>query len=567
VIVGIDLGTTYSLVAVMTEGGKPVVLPNALGELLTPSAASAGDGGEVLVGAPARARATTHPERTKLSFKRDMGTDALYSLGDKVLGPRDLSALVLASLVKDAEAALGRKVDRAVITVPAYFGESQRQATRDAGRIAGLTVERIVNEPTAAALVYGLHEREGRQRVVVLDLGGGTFDVTALSVEDGEVLIEATAGDVRLGGDDFDDALVAWALARAPEPLAKSRDRRALGRLRDACEQAKRRLSEVEDTRIALAALPVEGGRLIDAEMRLSREEAERAWRSLLDRLVSPIDRAMKDAKWSAASVDEVLLVGGATRMPCVSRFAADYFGRLPNRSLPPDHAVAMGAAVQAALIEGDAAVSDMVVRDIAPFSLGVSSTKVIGRHRIGDIFSPIIDRGTVLPASRSRTFATLDDLQTSITFDVFQGEHALCKDNKKLGTYEIKGIKPRPAGEETVDVRFTYDESGMLELDFTVLSTGKSESHLIESVPGKLSKEEIALAREKMRRLKIPPREDLANTTVLARANAAYVELTGAAREELGDSMATFRAALETEDQELITAMRDKLLALLGGG
>ncbi len=564
-IVGIDLGTTFSLVSILPESGAPVVLPNALGERLTPSAVSVGDDGAMLVGAAARARALTHPERTRLAFKRDMGTDARYALADKVMSPVELSALVLSALRRDAEAALGEEVRRAVVTVPAYFGELQRQATRDAARLAGLTVERIVNEPTAAALVYGLHERDTVQRVAVLDLGGGTFDVTVLSIEDGEVQIEATSGDVRLGGDDFDAALSGWVLERGRADLGDALDPRAKSRIREACEQAKKRLSDAPSTKIALAGMPTVGGQAKDLEWTLSREEADAAWQPLLARLSGPVERALRDAGVSVTDIDEVLLVGGSTRMPCVSRFAADYFGRLPNRTLSPDHAVAMGAAVQAALIRGATAVSEMVVRDIAPFTLGVDSTKILGRHRVSGIFTPLIDRGTVLPVSRVRRFTTIDDLQTSITFEVFQGEHPLCKDNKRLGKYEVRGLKLRPAGEESVDVRFTYDENGLLEIDFEVVSTGRTETHLLESTSGKLSPEALALARKKLASLKVHPREDLPNATILARADAAYVELTGVARDDLGEAIATFRAALETEDAELIGAMRDRLIQLLG--
>ena len=560
-VIGIDLGTTFSLAAALQDG-KPVVLPNAVGEMLTPSAVSIGEDDTVLVGAPARARATTHPTRTALAFKRDMGTDRKLTLGPRTFSPQELSALVLGAIKRDAEVALGRTVDEAVVTVPAYFGDAQRQATRDAGAIAGITVERIINEPTAAALAYGLHERHREMRAVVIDLGGGTFDVTVLEILEGVVEIQSSSGDTQLGGDDFDYAL-ANVLATELETKQGVRVReepRAWARIKEACEQAKKRLSDGEGTRVALYDLPLLDKRTVHLEMPLSRVQADTAWAPLLERMKSPILRALRDASLQPNQIDEVLLVGGSTRMPCVAKLAAQLFGRLPLRTLPPDEAVAMGAAVQAGLKAGDAALGDMIVTDVAPFSLGVSSAKKMGRQIVSGLFSPILERGTVIPASREEVFSTIEDGQKAITFSVYQGEHSLVRDNKKLGEYTINDLEPLPAGEQTFRVRFTYDLNGILEVDLTVEKTGNTETLVIEGAPGRLTDKQIKEARAAMARLKFHPRDALPNATLLARADALYVELTGAARDELGDAIATFRLALDSQDDKVIGAARDRL-------
>jgi molecular chaperone HscC len=565
VIVGIDLGTTFSLVATLAQG-RPTVLPNAVGELLTPSAVSIDDDGTVLVGAAARARATTHPERTALAFKRDMGTERAYALGPRALSPQELSALVLSTLKRDAEAALGVAVDEAVVTVPAYFGDAQRQATRDAGAIAGLTVERIVNEPTAAALAYGLHERGRELRAVVLDLGGGTFDVTVLEIVEGVIEIQASAGDARLGGDDF-DALLATHLAeriRADRRLDLRADPRAWARLRDASEGMKRHLSTASRASAALTGLPAGAGKTADVELATTRAEAEAVWAPLLDRMRAPIARALRDASVDPAKIDEVLLVGGATRMPCIVSLAASLFGKLPLTKLPPDEAVAMGAAVQAGLKAGDQAVEDVVVTDVAPFTLGIETS--VGDHagRVDGVFSPIIERGTVIPCSRVQRFATVHDFQTSIVVKVFQGEHARCQENHELGRYTVRGLKRSAAGKEAIDVRFTYDLNGILEVETTVGSTGKKTSLVLERTPGRLTAREIEAARRAMQALKFHPRDALPNTTALARADALFVELTGRERERLGFVIASLRAALETQDEAQIRPVREELQGLI---
>jgi molecular chaperone HscC len=564
-IIGIDLGTTYSLVAILQDG-VPVLLPNVLGETLTPSAVSIADDGTVLVGSAARARATTHPDATALAFKRDMGTDRVIRLGSRKMTPQELSSLVLASLKRDAEATLGRPVDEAVITVPAYFGDTQRQATRDAAGIAGLHVERIINEPTAAALAYGLHQRNRELRAVVLDLGGGTFDVTVLEIIEGVIEIQSSAGDARLGGEDFDEALAALLADRMIKGHAADARAHVQGwaRLKAAAESTKKRLSSDETATVAVVNLPVGGGRIVQVEESITRDEAEHAWAPLLARLAAPIHRAIRDAKLAPRHIDEVLLVGGSTRMPCVARLAAQMFGRLPLRKLPPDEAVAMGAAVQAALKVGDAAVGDLVATDVAPFSLGIETSAHLAEQRVEGMFSPILERGTVIPASRVQRYSTVSDNQKMIHVKVYQGEHSLCAENTLLGDYKVTGLPRAPAGHESIDVRFTYDINGILEVETTVTSTGTTATMVIERAPGRMSQEQVEAARRAMARLKFHPREALPNATALARADALFVELSGADRETLARAIGSFRATLEGQRDSEIRAAREALLAMV---
>jgi molecular chaperone HscC len=560
--IGIDLGTTYSLVSVVVDG-QPVVIKNSLGESLTPSAVHVAADGTVLVGSAARAKAASAPERTALSFKRDMGTDKRYQLGERSFSPEELSALVLQTLKHDVEAKLGQPVLEAVVTVPAYFGELQRRATRNACDLAGLHVERIINEPTAAALAYGLHQKHRELRGIVLDLGGGTFDVTVLEILEGVVEIQASAGDLRLGGEDFVSCLEAHCttVLRREHGLEQL-NREAGARLREACEHAKRRLSSEDEARIALPGLPTAQGAR-DIELKVTRAEFEAACEGLILRLKQTVERALRDARCHPQQIDEVLLVGGSTRMPCVARLASVIFGRLPLRVLPPDEAVALGAAIQVALKSGDSAVSDMVVTDIAPFTLGVASGNRVGNALVQGLFCPIIERGTMLPVSRAERFVTLADNQRRLLLEVFQGEHSLCEQNQKLGQYEIADLPRGPAGQEGVDVRFSYDMNGVLDVDATVVSTGKTSTFTIESAPGRLSKAQLEQARARLKQLKFHPREALPNVTALARADALYVELTGDARTYLGSAIASLRTAMEQQDPALIQGAREALLRL----
>ncbi len=545
------------------DQGEPVVLSNSVGEYLTPSAVSLNAQGEVVVGAAARARATTRPESTAQWFKRDMGTMRRYQLSDseRAYTPQDLSALVLKQLKEDAEAALGREVVEAVITVPAYFGELQRKATKDAGAIAGLKVERIINEPTAAAMAYGLHERDRQLRAAVLDLGGGTFDVTVLEIVDGVIEIQSSAGDAWLGGEDFSERLAQWAAdavdAEHGATLGRGPSDVSWARLLRAAERTKRRLTERPVATVALPRLLLPGGREVDVAVELTRGNAEELWAELLDRARWAMMRAMRDARVQPSDIDEVLLVGGATRMPCFAAQAAAVFGRLPLSSLPADEAVVMGAAIQAALKAGDAQVDDLIVTDIAPFSLGIATSTDMGGCRVNGLFSPILDRGTVIPASRVKRFSTVADFQRVIKVEIFQGERSMCDDNTSLGQFEVSDIPAAPAGEQSLDVRFSYDLNGLIEVEATVVGTAHSRSLLIEGVAGGLSKRELAEARAALQALKFHPREALPNATALERAEALFAELTGAEREHLGALLAAFRGALELQDVDRIGAQR----------
>jgi len=558
-IVGIDLGTTNSLVAVM-QAGKPILLPNRLGQTLTPSAVSVDENATVLVGAPALARRTTHPLSTATAFKRDMGTTREYQLGKLSFTPQQLSAFVLRSLKQDAESALGIPVTEVVVTVPAYFDESQRRATRDAAEIAGLRAERIINEPTAAAMAYGIHERHREFKAAVIDLGGGTFDVTILEIMEGVIEIQSTAGDSRLGGEDFVAALTEYVADQSgltglqSEPILWAR-------LQVAVEQTKRRLSSVPSDRVVLSNFPGPGQSF---ERIVTRAEAETVFAGLVSRMRTPILRALRDARLRPEDVDEVLLVGGATRMPLVANLATEIFGRLPSRELPPDEAIALGAAVQGALKARDKAVDDVVVTDVAPFSMGIATASETGRRMLHGIFSPIIERGTVIPVSREQSFSTISDRQKVLAIEVYQGEHSLCRDNKKLGAFNVTDLPPRPAGECEVRVRFTYDLNGLLEVEATVADTGAKKSIVLEQTPGRLSEKEIAQARQRMAELKFDPRDSLPNKTTLARAEALHVELTGDARDMLRDYLLRFRAAIESQSTPDIDAAREELNAFM---
>ncbi|MEM6990403.1 MAG: Hsp70 family protein [Myxococcota bacterium] len=557
-VIGIDLGTTYSLVAHM-DGDRAVVLANALGETQTPSAVSI-RGDKVLIGAPARARAVTDPAATFVNFKRDMGTDRVFTHGEHSFRPEELSALVLGQLARDAAATVG-PIDEAVVTVPAYFGELQRRATRDACEIAGLTVERIINEPTAAALAYGLDRRERECRIAVLDLGGGTFDVSVLEIIEGVIEIQGTAGDARLGGEDFLESMVAHLAKRALETHGHNPcgDPHLRAQFFEICERAKRLLSERDDVEVNVPRHDAQ-----PHPLRVTRTELEGLWQPTLQKMHPPIRRALRDARITPSEIDEVVLVGGSTRMPVVRRLAAELFGKPPLTEISPDEAVAQGAAIQAALKDGDEVLDDMVATDIAPFSIGVSTVENRGRRRIDGVFSPILERGTVLPASRVERFVTAADNQTQIRVRVYQGEHSLCSDNALLGEYELEGIPKAPAGEESIDVRFSYDLNGILEVDMTVVSTGAIKTLVVERSPGRMTEEQVSEARQSLQQLKFHPRDALPNTTALSRAESLFTELRGAERDMLGHAMRTFRLALEEQVPAEIDRTRRELTGLV---
>ena len=559
-IVGIDLGTTNSLVAAWRDG-EAQIIPNALGEALTPSVVSIDDNGEVLVGRAARERLLTHPDRTAAAFKRYMGTNREVELAGRKFRPEELSALVLKSLKADAEAALGGPVAEAVISVPAYFNDTQRKATRIAGELAGFKVERLINEPTAAALAYGLHNRDIESKFLVFDLGGGTFDVSVLELFEGIMEVRASAGDNFLGGEDFVEILTAGFMQEAGAKAGLDREKMDSAQrrqLHDQAERAKRSLTRHEPAELRLRAGDEEIAWAVD-EVRFENMAAP-----LLKRLAGPTERALRDARFTPDELDEVLLVGGATRMPVVQSLVARMFGRLPARHLDPDQAVAMGAAVQAGLKARDAALDEVVMTDVCPYTLGVEIAQAIARDTYRDgWFLPVIERNTTIPASRVEQLSTVANNQTQMKIDIYQGESRRVKDNIKLG--EISMTLPSgPAGHESVDIRFTYDINGLLEVEATVTSTGVTKSVVIERNPGVMSPKEIAARLKALSSLKIHPRDQSENRALMARAERLYEERLGEMREYLGQMITQFEGVLARQDPVEIEDAREKIAAIL---
>ena len=558
-IVAIDLGTTNSLIGVW-RNGAPRLIPNATGDLLTPSAVSMLDSGEIVVGRAARDRLVSHPRRSAAAFKRVMGSNRSLTLGDRDFRPEELSALVLRALKADAEAWLGEPVREAVITVPAYFSDAQRKATQAAAELAGLRCERLLNEPTAAALAYGLQEN-GESRILVVDLGGGTFDVSVLEMFDGVMEVRATAGDNFLGGEDFNQALLAAFMREVGTPagLPPPADEPPFhGLLRRQIEQLKQRLSQ-EDT--ATLSLPWRTGTLC---WTVSRAQFNTLCEPLYQRIRQPIERALRDARIHPGELAAVVLAGGATRMPALRRMISLLFRHLPTQHLDPDQVVAMGATVQAGLMMRDAALNERVLTDVAPFTLGVEvADRQSDGHTVHNLFVPVIERNTVIPASRATTLSTLEDGQTTIGLRVFQGESRRARDNILLG--ELTVHVPRAArGQQSVEVRFTYDTSGLLEVDATALGTGAQYHLLIEGNPGRLSPAEIRQRLAALAHLKISPRDQAENVAALARAERLFEELLGEQRSAVGDWIGEFLAALERGDPRQIGISRALLLQRL---
>jgi molecular chaperone HscC len=561
-IVGIDLGTTNSLVGVWRDGAITLI-PNALGHLLTPSTVGMSESGEILVGLAARDRLASHPRQTVAAFKRYMGTDRILFAGQRGFRAEELSALVLRSLKADAEAFLGEPVVEAIITVPAYFSDAQRKATKAAGELAGLTVPRLLTEPTAAALAHGLaggvETAADDSTILVVDLGGGTFDVSILHCFEGVMEVRATAGDSWLGGEDFVDAIIAAFMAGpgrvAGIPALSSEAPHAVhGALRRQAELGKRRLSDAEEATLEL----VHDGRPVS--WTLSRETFERLSEPLLARLRAPLERALRDARIHPEELSHIVLAGGASRMPMFRRLIARLFRRLPVQNLNPDEIVARGAAVRAGLQMREASLEEMVLTDVSPFTLGieVSERTASGAHMAG-FFLPLIERNTVIPASRSKTVTTIENNQRSIKLAVFQGEARLVKDNIQLGELSVK-VPPGPAGEASVEVRFTYDTSGLIEVEATVVGTHRTTSLVIEGNPGVLTPDEIAKHLAALAKLKVHPREQAENAALLARAERLYEERLGDTRRIIGDWLAAFLAALEAQDAEEIARARARL-------
>ena len=482
-IIGIDLGTTNSCVAVM-EGGKPVVIPNAEGMRTTPSVVAFTKTGERLVGEPAKRQAVTNAERTISSIKRHMGTDYKVSIDGKDYTPQEISAMILQKLKADAESYLGEKVTEAVITVPAYFNDAQRQATKDAGKIAGLKVERIINEPTAAALAYGL-EDESEQKVMVYDLGGGTFDVSIIDIGDGVIEGLSTNGDTHLGGDDYDDRITKWLVDefKAAEGVDLSQDKMALQRLKEAAEKAKKELSSATTTDINLPFITAtaEGPKHLD--MKLSRAKFEEITADLTERTALPVQNSMKDAGLSNADLGKVLLVGGSTRMPVAQEKVKQLTGKEPSKNLNPDECVALGAAVQGGKMSGEEGASDVLLLDVTPLTLSIET--------LGGVATPLIKRNTTIPTRASQVFSTAADNQTAVDIHVVQGEREFARDNKTLGQFRLDGILPAQRGVPQIEVTFDIDANGIVNVSAKDKGTGK-EQHITITSGSNMSKEDI---------------------------------------------------------------------------
>lgn len=559
-IVGIDLGTTNSLCAVFLSD-RPRLVPNALGKMLTPSVVGVLEDGQVLVGEAARELRVTQPQRCASCFKRLMGSDARVELAGRAFTAPELSSLVLKTLKADAEKFLGEEVTEAVITVPAYFNDTQRKATKVAGELAGLKVRRIINEPTAAALTYGFHDRNAEKKLIVVDLGGGTFDVTLMEVFEGTLEIVSTSGESFLGGEDFTNRLVAVILQKQGLQLevAELQEPLRVARLRQQCEDAKRKLLDDSEVQVKL---PESDGTIPEQAktVKITREAFASAVKPLLDRIAGPIGKALRDGRTEAPDVDDVILVGGATRMLPLQGFVKDYFGQDPQALYNPDEVVCLGAAVQAALIADNRAVDDMVMTDVCPFTLGVDVAKEMGGQIRSGYFVPIIHRNTTIPVSKEHVFSTIAPNQREVQVDVYQGENRKVENNLKIGELTVTGVPPGPAGQE-VFIRFTYDLNGILEVEAYAAGTAdKKFRAVVTQNAADLTDAELDEAVANLQGLKYYPREDMANQNLLRFAERMVGEVSPYQREQFESAIDMFEQAMNSGDREMVEAARDTL-------
>ena len=564
-IIGIDLGTTNSCVAVM-EGGKPTVIANTEGARTTPSVVAFTKTGERLVGEPAKRQAVTNAEKTISSIKRDMGTDRGRTIDGKKYSPQQISAMILQKLKADAESYLGEKVTEAVITVPAYFNDAQRQATKDAGKIAGLDVKRIINEPTAAARAYGL-DNEKEQKIMVYDLGGGTFDVSIIEIGDGVIEVLATNGDTHLGGDDFDNKIIQWMLDefKKAEGVDLSGDKMAMQRLKEAAEKAKKELSSAMTTNINLPFITAtaEGPKHFD--MNLTRAKFDELTRDLVDKTAIPVQNAMKDAGLNYSDLGQVLLVGGSTRIPAVQDKVRALTGKEPSKSLNPDECVAIGASIQGGKLAGDAGAGDILLLDVTPLSLSIET--------MGGVATRLIERNTTIPTKKSQIFSTAADNQTAVDINVVQGERQFAKDNKSLGQFRLDGIAPAPRGIPQIEVTFDIDANGIVNVSAKDLGTGK-EQHITITAGSNMSDSDIEKAVKEAAEFEAQDKKR--KEAIEARNEAdSFVFQTEKALNEVGDKvpesdktqvqadLEAVKAILErTKDQEMSDSDVDELKA-----
>ncbi|ALB61913.1 heat-shock protein Hsp70 [Cronobacter condimenti 1330] len=553
-LIGIDLGTSNSAVAWFTDG-RATLIADGQKKVLTPSVVGLDDDGHLIVGEAAKARLVSHPTLTHASFKRYMGTDKVFTLGEHRFRAEELSALVLRKLKADAEVSLGCALTRAVITVPAWFNDIQRKAVKTAGHLAGLTVERLVNEPTAASLAYGLADNR-EQKFLVFDLGGGTFDVSIVDMFEGVIEVRASSGDARLGGDDFTDIIRQWMLSRYPDyqPDGMHHDE---AQLVAHAESLKYQL-----THQALATATFNAGGH-DMTWQLDNDTFTDICQPLLARLKQPVIQALRDARFDIGDLDDVILVGGATRMPVVRQLAARMFGRFPRAELNPDEVVALGAGIQAGLASLDAALDDIVLTDVMPFSLGIETSRRNGERYDTGYFLPIIERNSFVPVSMFQSISTVYDNQRQLDIVVYQGEARRVSENILLDKFTLN-IPPRPAGEVTVDVRFTYTLDGILEVECKVDGQEQVASLVIERAPGSLSPEEIQQRLAQLNALKIHPRDRPENRQLLAQASLRYEQTLGERRHLIDHYSGQFEQALESQDLRIIASARQALEQIL---
>ncbi len=548
-IIGIDLGTTNSCVAVM-EGGKPVVIANTEGVRTTPSVVAFTKNGERLVGEPAKRQAVTNADKTISSIKRHMGSDYKVTIDDKKYTPQEISAMILQKLKSDAESYLGETVSEAVITVPAYFNDAQRQATKDAGKIAGLDVKRIINEPTAAALAYGL-DNEKEQKVMVYDLGGGTFDVSIIEIGDGVIEVLSTNGDTRLGGDDFDQKIINWMIDefKKAEGVDLSTDKMALQRLKEAAEKAKKELSSATTTNINLPFITAtsEGPKHFD--MNLTRAKFEELVSDLVERTAIPVQNAMKDAGLNYSDISKVLLVGGSTRVPCVQEKVKQLTGKEPNKSLNPDECVAIGASIQGGKLAGDAGAGDILLLDVTPLSLSIET--------MGGIATKLIERNTTIPTKKSQVFSTAADNQTAVDINVLQGERQFAKDNKSLGQFRLDGIPPARRGVPQIEVTFDIDANGIVNVSAKDLGTGK-EQHITITSGSNMSEADIEKAVKEAAEFEAQDKKRKEGIEARNEADSMVFQ-TQKALDEVGDKVSASEKETVEADLNALKAVIDR--------